>query len=60
MSLLEIIERLCAVTELQAQIIEKQAEALAQAEIADAVAAELSEMRSTAAADLEKIYKECN
>ena len=48
MSLLEIIERLCAVTELQAQIIEKQAEALAQAEIADAVAAELSEMRSTA------------
>lgn len=60
MSLLEIIERLCAVTELQTQIIEKQAEALAQAEIADAVAAELSEMRSTAAADLEKIYKECN
>ena len=60
MSLLEIIERLCAVTELQAQIIEKQAEALAQAEIADAVAAELSEMRNTAAADLEKIYKECN
>ena len=60
MSLLEIIERLCTVTELQAQIIEKQAEALAQAEIADAVAAELSEMRSTAAADLEKIYKECN
>lgn len=60
MSLLEIIERLCAVTELQAQIIEKQAEALAQAEIADAVAAELSEMRSTAAADLKKIYKECN
>lgn len=60
MSLLEIIERLCAVTELQAQIIEKQAEALAQAEIADAVAAEFSEMRSTAAADLEKIYKECN
>lgn len=60
MSLLEIIERLCAVTELQAQIIEKQAEALAQAEIADAVAAELSEMRSTAAADLEKIHKEYN
>lgn len=58
MSLLEIIERLCAVTRLQAEIIEKQAEALAQAEIADAVAAELTEMRQTAAADLETIYKE--
>lgn len=60
MSLHEIIERLCAVTRLQAEIIEKQAEALAQAEIADAVAAELSEMRQTAAADLETIYKEYN
>lgn len=58
MSLLEIIERLCAVTRLQAEIIEKQAEALAQAEIADAVAAELTEMRQTAATDLETIYKE--
>lgn len=60
MSLLEIIERLCTVTELLSQIIEKQAEMLAQAEIADAVAAELSGMRNTAAADLENIYKECN
>ena len=39
MSLLEIIERLCTVTKLQAEIIEKQTEALAQAEIADEVAA---------------------
>lgn len=60
MSQLEIIERLRAVTKLQAEIIEKQTEALAQAEIADAVAAELSEMRQTAAADLEKIHKEYN
>jgi len=56
-SLLEIIERLCSVTRLQAEIIEKQAEALAQAEIADAVAAELAEMRKTAAADLATIEK---
>ena len=60
MSQLEIIERLCAVTRLQAEIIQKQTEALAQAEIADAVAAELAEMRQTAAADLETVYKEYN
>jgi len=57
-SQLEIIERLCAVTKLQAEIIEKQTEALAQAEIADEVAAELAEMRRTAAADLATIEKE--
>lgn len=58
MSQLEIIERLCAVTKLQAEIIEKQTEALAQAEIADEVAAELAEMRRTVAADLATIEKE--
>lgn len=60
MSPLETIERLCAVTELQAQIIKKQAEALAQAEIADTVAAELIGMVNTAAADLKRIHKEYN
>lgn len=58
MSLIEIIERLCAVTKLQAEIIEKQAVTLAQAEIADEIAAELSNMRSKAAADLAAIEKE--
>ena len=50
MNVLEIIEQLCAVTRLQADIIEKQAEIIAQAEISDAVAEELSEMRRDAAA----------
>ena len=47
MSVFEIIEQLCTVTRLQADIIEKQAE------IADAVAAELSEKRQTAASLLD-------
>lgn len=54
MSLIEIIERLCAVVKLQAEIIEKQAVTLAQAEIA----AEFSDMRNKAAADLAAIEKE--
>lgn len=58
MSLIEIIERLCAVAKLQAEIIEKQAVTLAQAEIADEIAAELSNMRNKAAADLAAIEKE--
>lgn len=48
MNVYEIIEQLCTVTRLQADIIEKQAEIIAQAEIADTVAAELSAMRETA------------
>ncbi len=58
MSLIEIIERLCAVAKLQAEIIEKQAVTLAQAEIADEIAAEFSDMRNKAAADLAAIEKE--
>ena len=53
MNVYEIIEQLCTVTRLQADIIEKQAEIIAQAEIADTVAAELSAMRETAANSLE-------
>ena len=53
MNVFEIIEQLCTVTRLQADIIEKQAEIIAQAEIADAVAAELSEKRQSAASLLD-------
>lgn len=58
MTLFETIERLCAVTRLQADIIRQQAEIIAQAEIADKIAAELSEMRQTAANELEQINKD--
>jgi len=56
----EIICRLCDVARLQAEIIEKQAEALAQAHISDQVTAELQQMRDTAANELKLIRKECN
>lgn len=57
MNVFEVIEQLCAVTRLQADIIEKQAEIIAQSEIADAVAEELSEMRRSAASSLDSINK---
>ncbi len=60
MSLIEVIERLCDVTRLQADIIQKQTEALAQAEIADQVAEELQQMRDTATLELDLINKEYN
>lgn len=60
MSLLEIIERLCSVTKLQAEIIQKQTEALEQAKIADELAEELQKMRTTAANELALIDKEYN
>ncbi len=60
MSLLEIIERLCEVASLQAEIISKQAEEIEQAKIASTVQDELSEMRSRAALELATIFKECN
>lgn len=53
MNVYEIIEQLCTVTRLQADIIEKQAEIIEQAEIADEVAAELSALRRSAASSLE-------
>ena len=60
MSLLEVIERLCTVTRLQADIIQKQAEIIEQAKIAYSTDEELQQMRSTAAAELEIIGKEYN
>lgn len=58
MSPYEAIERLCAVTRLQADIIQKQAEVIEQAKIAYSTDEELREMRGTAAAELELIGKE--
>ena len=43
----ELIEELCNVARLQADIIQKQAEAIAQAEIAESVAADLAEKEKT-------------
>ena len=43
----ELIEELCSVARLQADIIQKQAEAIAQAEIAESVAADLAEKRKS-------------
>lgn len=58
MSLLELVERLCEVTRLQADIIRKQTEIIEQAKIADSMAAELADERAEAAAELDLIYKE--
>lgn len=54
----ELIEELCGVARLQADIIQKQAEAIAQAEIAESVAADLAEMRKQAADTLSRCEKE--
>jgi hypothetical protein len=58
MSLFEVVERLCEVTRLQADIIRNQAEVIEQAKIGDSVAEELAAMRNTAAAELDLINKE--
>ena len=54
----ELIEELCNVARLQADIIQKQAEASAQAEIAESVAADLAEKRKQAADTLARCEKE--
>ena len=54
----ELIEGLCGVARLQADIIQKQAEVIAQAEIADSVATDLAEMRKQAADTLARCEKE--
>lgn len=54
----ELIEELCNVARLQADIIQKQAEAIAQAEIAESVAADLAEKRKQAADALARCEKE--
>ena len=58
MSVYEIIEKLCAVARLQADIIRQQAEVIAQAEIAEELAAGLADKRETAAEALAAIEKE--
>ena len=58
MGIYELIEELCSVARLQADIIQKQAEAIAQAEIAESVAADLAEMRKQAADTLSRCEKE--
>ncbi len=45
MTLLEIVDRLCSVTQMQADIIRKQTEIIEQAKIADAVADEMRQLR---------------
>lgn len=52
MSTYELIELLCQVAKAQADIIQKQAEVLAQADIAAEVATELEKMRNYAAGEL--------
>lgn len=54
----ELIEEFCNVARLQADIIQKQAEAIAQAEIAESVAADLAEKRKQAADTLARCEKE--
>lgn len=54
----ELIEELCNVARLQADIIQRQAEAIAQAEIAESVAADLAEKRKQAADTLARCEKE--
>lgn len=60
MSHIEVIERLCAVTKLQADIIQKQNEVIEQAKIADALTEDLQQMRTIAQNEVALIGKEYN
>lgn len=55
MTLLEIIDRLCSVTQMQADIIRKQTEIIEQAKIADAVADEMRQLRKEVDDELDRI-----
>lgn len=48
MANLELIEGLCAVIELQAELISRQAEVITQAETGEEIASELTQMRNSA------------
>ncbi len=48
MTNLELIEGLCTVIELQAELISRQAEVIAQAETGEEIASELTRMRNSA------------
>lgn len=52
MTLLEVVDRLCRVTELQSEIIRKQTEIIEQAKIADAVSDELASMKKSVSDEL--------
>ena len=60
MNKLEAITALCEIAKLQSEIIAKQAEALAQAEISDKAAASFAKLRAAAAAKLEAVNREYN
>ena len=58
MGTLEIIDRLCAVTSLLAEIVKEQTIAIAQSEIAEEVKAELMEKQNKADEELDLLeYK---
>lgn len=57
MTLLEVIDHLCHVVQLQTEIIRKQAEAIEQAEIADAVFDRLEPIRKSADSELCEVYR---
>ena len=48
MTSLETIEKLCAIIELQAEIINKQAEVIARSKVEDAITSELTRLRDLA------------
>lgn len=60
MGVYEIIEKLCTVARLQADIIRQQVEIIAQAEIPDELSERLANKRESAAATLAAIEKEYN
>lgn len=55
MTLLEIVDRLCSVTQMQAEIIRKHKEIIEQAKIDDAVADELRQLREDVDDELDLI-----
>lgn len=60
MNLFELVEKLCAIAHLQADIIKEQALALELANITLSTDEELRKKRDTAAAEIELIDSECN
>ena len=55
MTSLELISRLCEITELQADIINKQAEIIAQSDIADEVVSQIIHLQYLAKKDRNEI-----
>ena len=57
MTTLELISRLCEIAELQADIINKQAEIMSQHDIPDEIASEMTHLRMLAEKDLEELKR---